>query len=326
MIRKNSVILAIFAVFAAFSIPAAADTITYQYTSYQVSGALYTQAEDINNNGLMVGYYVNHTGSFGFIYNTLNGTTTSLSGPAGATNVQAEGINDAGVVVGTYTNSSGNTEGFTYTPGVGYTSYIAPAATSYMGFSGINNAGQISGNYGTSGPGADVFTPASGGYTDNRLQIPGALSLGAGKLNDAGDVVGYIQRFSGGSVIYQGFMWDSTTENYSTFNVPGDVGNSTQVWDINNSGVMVGDYFSSQITGFIDNHGSYTSILYPGSNYTYVTGINDSNEIVGWYMTPSSNPIAFFATVVTPTPEPASFGLLIAGALAAGWRARRKSS
>jgi probable HAF family extracellular repeat protein len=61
---------------------------------------------------------------------------------------------------------------------------------------------------------------------------------------------------------------------------------NTLARDINDTGQIVGDYESFQAvftTGFMYQNGTFTTINFPGANYTVATGINNAGEVVGYY-------------------------------------------
>jgi len=82
--------------------------------------------------------------------------------------------------------------------------------------------------------------------------------------------------------------------------------NSTQAWDMNGSGDVVGVWGHNanpiQIDGipfhgfFRDRKGIFLDIEYPGSIDTHVLGINDSGQIVGSYVDTSGDMHGFIAT------------------------------
>ena len=67
-----------------------------------VPGALYTRTQGVSDDGIIVGYYTRHSGTFGFILK--NGNHISLAVP-GANATFADGINAGGQVVGGYSDS-----------------------------------------------------------------------------------------------------------------------------------------------------------------------------------------------------------------------------
>jgi len=127
-------------------------------------------------------------------------------------------------------------------------------------------------------------------YTFITLDIPGAISTYAHDINDSGIVVG---KYTDSNYNSHGFKWappyDGST--YTTLDVPG--AESTQAYGINDSGVIVGCYYEDNTFG--TNHGfkwapPYGSTTYatldvnvPGDVKTFAYGINNSDDIVGYY-------------------------------------------
>ena len=103
-------------------------------------GTLNDQATDINNGGVISGFYTTATVTDGFL---LNGSTlTTLSFP-GSTFTQALGLNNAGDVVGDYIDAHGVMHGFVY-DGVSFESVDVTGSTATT-INGINDNGQIVG-------------------------------------------------------------------------------------------------------------------------------------------------------------------------------------
>ncbi len=127
-------------------------------------------AQGINNNGLIVGFYFGTDGQdHGFTtqYNassppsTLTGTAiadptipTNIPGDLGTTFMfsQILGINDRGIAVGYYGDSSGDQHGFLYNTKTGAYTFVDDPSMPSSGLeitqiTGINNAGEITGFY-----------------------------------------------------------------------------------------------------------------------------------------------------------------------------------
>ena len=110
-------------------------------------------AAGINNSGLIVGFYSNSSGTFGFIDNS--GHFTTPTDPFG-TNPMFFGVNNLGEVVGTDTASGGYSEGFVYNMNTNnWTLVFDPnSSKTANGFNisgttlnGINDDGQLVGFY-----------------------------------------------------------------------------------------------------------------------------------------------------------------------------------
>jgi hypothetical protein len=114
-------------------------TFTY-IDSFLPSGTLNDQATDINNGGVISGFFTTASVTDGFL---LNGTTlTTLSFP-GSTFTQALGLNNKGQVVGDYVDAGGFMHGFVFDGG-NYLSVDPPGSTATT-VNGINDNGQIVG-------------------------------------------------------------------------------------------------------------------------------------------------------------------------------------
>lgn len=126
-------------------------------------------AQGINNNGLVVGYYLGTDGAdHGFKFNlgsAVNGvgTLTAIADPTipnvpgepGATFVfsQILGVNDQGIAVGYYGDSTGSQHGFIYNVNTGKYTFLDDPNEAFAGgvevtqITGINNSDEITGFY-----------------------------------------------------------------------------------------------------------------------------------------------------------------------------------
>lgn len=125
------------------------------------------QATDVNNAGVVSGFYVTPTLTIGFL---LHGTTLTPINFPGSNNSQALGLNNAGQIVGDYVDAGGVMHGFVF-DGVNYTSIDVPGSVSTT-INGINDHGQIVG----------FFVDANQntiGFEGNPVPEPGTLAFGA---------------------------------------------------------------------------------------------------------------------------------------------------
>ena len=84
-------------------------------------------------------------------------------------------------------------------------------------------------------------------------------------------------------------------QTWTTIDFP--TGNGTlYVAGINSLGQMVGAYLDTNfnVHGFLDDHGTFTTIDYPGSDQTFVLDINDLGQMVGYYYSPTTPQQGFF--------------------------------
>jgi probable HAF family extracellular repeat protein len=302
--------------FSAGALPA--DTV-YSFQTFDVPGGSGDESWGINGAGDVVGYYSTTSGNLGFIFNPATNSYTSLTGPAGASDIRAFGINDSGAVVGDYRDSSNNTHGFLYANGI-YQTINGPGAQFGTTVNGINDSGQLSLTYFTStANSAYRWTPSGSGYTSQSLSVSSDGTDAAGIANN-GEIAGYYQTPS-----YGAFLWNSNGSD-STFLEPNDTSGTTQALDVNDSGEVVGAFFSpTGEAGFTDVGGTFAQINAPNAIYTYVTGVNDSGELSGWYLDSNDRMHSFLATPTSPAPEAASFVLIALGCgVLCVWNKRRR--
>lgn len=106
-----------------------------------------------------------------------------------------------------------------------------------------------------------------------------------------------------------------------------------QFLSINDNGLAVGywqDVVGSQ-HGFLYNLNThqYTFLDDPsegainGMQITQITGINDANEITGFYVDANGTPRGFYATPASATPEPGSVGMIAFGLAVLAWSRTR---
>ncbi len=167
-------------------------------------------------------------------------------------------------------------------------------------------------------------------YQYTNIDYPGALISQPEAVNDHGKVVGWYQDSTGlhgfywdgtnyttldfpgnsGGTLAQGINNDGVisgeylTSNgtathgfilengvYTSYDYPGFTG-ETDGMGINNNGAVTGFYGFGPNHGYLDS-GGFSSFDYPGSTDTYPHGLNDSNEIVGYYRINSNSPEGF---------------------------------
>ncbi len=290
-----------------------------------------TTINGISNKGTVVGFSTDSaTGNLlNFTANPLTSTTATLLTPPLGTAAMANGINSAGTVVG----FDGVSNAFSLPNGGSTPTSLLPSAnTPAMAF-GINDKGMIVGQY-TSGANTPGFI--LNGTTLTTVNAPtGASSdiVNAQGINNNGLVVGF---YAGNDGNVHGFMANAssaingsltgTAINDPTIpSVPGEPGATfvfSQILGINDHGIAVGYYGDSTLSqhGFLynTNTGVYTFLDDPnvrfdnGVEVTQITGINNADEITGFYTDASGIAHGFVATV----PEPSSVALLGVGVAA----------
>jgi hypothetical protein len=285
-----------------------------------------TTVNAVSNSGAIAGFSsnANMTVLTNFVRNP-NGTFTTLNinnDPL----ANANGINAAGVVVGA-------TAGQAFSLNNGFPTLLPAAVTgntvSETAF-GINDSSTIVGQF---VDGATDTTPgfvyANGQFTILN-PVANAAVTNAQSINNNGLVTGF---YSTDGEHQHGFFFNTTTD---LFTLPPDPVQPnlflTQFLGINDNGLAVGywqDTAGSQ-HGFIYNVNTqtYTFLDDPnegtnnGLQITQITGINDSNQIVGFYVDANGVQRGFSATA---SPEPASMALIGLGLAGVVWRKRRTS-
>jgi probable HAF family extracellular repeat protein len=314
-----------------------------------LSGYTYScRAEDINNNGQIVGYCFNslYESSHGFLWQSGSGIQDiGTLGPSCA----ALGINNYGQVVGSSTKVDGNNYAFLWQRGIGmqdlgygyatgindsgqvagYPGFIwhQSSGMQYVGISnltGINKSGQVAG-WGpkSSNPQIyDAYIWQSNTGLEDIGGLPGGQRNYTTDINDLGQVVGYSQ----GSIVTHAFLWQSGTGMEDL----GSLGGTSNAMGINNNGQVVGQstdtrgkfcaFLWQSAGGMVD----LNSLIDASSGWRLcqANAINDNGWIVGWGVNPNHVERAF---LLTPIPEPSTLALLsigVIGMLAHTWRRR----
>ena len=267
-----------------------------------------TTVNGINNLGQIVGFSSNANATVltNFVRNT-NGsfTTPNIDNDPLA---NANGINSSDVIVGT-------TNGLGFSLHNGILSFLPIQSPAVTGF-GINDNNTIVGQYVNAAtdttPG---FVYASGQLTTLNPVANAAVTNAQG-VNNEGIVTGF---FSTDGQHQHGFLFNTNTQQYTLIADPIQPNLFlTQFLGINDNGLAVGywqDNAGSQ-HGFIYDvkTGVYSFLDDPkaginnGLEITQITGINDSNEIAGFYVDGNGVQRGFFATT---TPEPATIVLML---------------
>jgi hypothetical protein len=266
----------------------------------------FNQLLGINDSGVIVGYFgsgaMGHP-NIGYEIAPPYATYTANMMP-GSAQTQATGINNAGLTTGFWapTNTGMDANfGFVRDP-VGknfiYTSVTDPLEAAPLQADqalGINNSGVVAGFYEDVNGNAHPFTytMSTGAYAT--FTIGSASSSFATGLNDNGQVCGFFVGSSNGkntAFIHQAGVLEK-------FNVPG--ASLTQFFGINNAGIAVGVFTKDGATHglyYTASTGAWLQVDDPeAAQGTFLNGINNKGEIVGFYVDSSGNTHGMIVTV-----------------------------
>ena len=151
---------------------------------------------------------------------------------------------------------------------------------------GINDSGVIAGSAALD-VNNDTGWEYNGGFS--AIAVAGAQDSDVNNINNLGEVAGLYSPVR--STPRYGFVDDNGT--YTQINVSPGISTTASV---NDAGVVVGSSYLHTVgsvtpvyTGFIDNNGTITYLNAPGTlnsdGYTYASGINDADQVVGTAMT-----------------------------------------
>jgi probable HAF family extracellular repeat protein len=264
-------------------------------------GAIYTEADGINDSGQIVGTYLDAGfTSHGFLKTGKNFSSIDFPG-APYTEIDG-GINSSGQIVGWYSYGGNQEHGFLYAGGNFSTIPDFPGAV-YTQAQGISDSGQIVGTY-ADAIGGHGFLYSGGNFSS--IDFPGATNTNARGINGTGQIVGTYRDAGFNS---HGFLYSGGS--FSSIDFPGAI--NTFVTVINQAGQIVGTYqdASSNYHGFKYSGGNFSSIDFPGASNTEAGGLNDGGQIVGFYRD-AQNAIQGFLytggcqTLTTPPPLPGS--------------------
>lgn len=241
---------------------------------------LASYAHGINDFGQVVGKALNTTGFVhAFKWDSTNGMT-DLGALTGHINSNADDINNSGQVAGQSYNYGGDTRSILWDSANNMQDLGTLGGSSSHAIS-INNSGYVAGYSGTS-----TYTAAYYWDDDNGMQNIGTLggnSSSASGINDSNQVVGVAHTSSGEG---HAFLWDSVNGMTDLGTISGyDISRAA---DINNSGVVVGQYYNmsmetpTEYNAFIwDNIDGMQALGTLGGNASVANAINDAGQVVG---------------------------------------------
>jgi hypothetical protein len=221
-----------------------------KFTTIDYPGAGWNEANAISDGGVIVGTYgASYQSSDEHGFKLVGSTYTSIDYP-GATGTGAAGINKKGDIVGFYfpVSTPEYTQAYLLSGGV-FTNITFPGALATIAW-GINNAGEIVGWYIDTSNDSHGFLLSSGTFTT--IDYPGYSQNYVAAINNTGLMVGgYGDITSINGVQYQwehGYVYQSGT--FTTFDAPFGPSAATQVWRINDQGIITGFYADSSATPY----------------------------------------------------------------------------
>lgn len=286
-----------------------------------------TTINAISNTGELVGFSANadQTVLTNFVRNP-NGTFTALNIDNDPL-ANADGVNANGAVVGA-------TVGQAFALQNGILAFlplaVAGDTASETAF-GVNDGGTIVGQFVQNSTGTTPGFAYSNGQFTVLNPVANALVTNAQSINDQGIVTGF---FSTDGQHQHGFFFNTNTDAYTLIADPVQPNLFlTQFLGINDNGLAVGYWqdnagsqhgflynLSTQTYSFLDDPSAGTN---NGIQITQITGINDSNEITGFYVDAAGAQRGFYATAVSAVPEPESVALIGLGLAGVLWGRRR---
>ncbi len=217
-------------------------------------------------------------------------TYTAVNYPGAVLTELIGGPNPQGTSVGGYTLTAGGAlHGFTVRAGV-FTPFDPPGST-FTTANFINPRGDIVGAYVDSGGVSHGFILSGRTYTT--VDYPGAAGTTLSSINPSGEMSGATCSDPacgsfGATNVTHSFLVSKKGAFSATFDPPGATGSTTSV--VIPSGAVVGAYTnvsgttcSTQCQGYMLFHGTYATINYPGSSFTFAGGANAEGNIVGIY-------------------------------------------
>jgi MYXO-CTERM domain-containing protein len=310
----------------------AAQAADYRFIDLRPAGATSVQVWDVNNLGQVVGTFNSGGANSAFVWQA--GVLSPLPGPAGAIGYSAFSLSETGVAVGSFYDTEvvdpttgqlvpGPQRGW-IRDGATVTELNVPDA-SLVQPRGISPDGRfVAGYYFSSASGnvGFVFDRSTG--TLSPMSAPGTGGNIAQGVNAAHQVAGGYTR-PGAST---GYIYDIASSVFTEVAVPG--ASSTRLRDLDNRGHFTGwavfpgaPGSPSETRGIVGSGATLETVMFPGSVYTALQGINDAGWISGSYQDAVGGP--FWGFVAIPVPEPGTWALWLGGigALLA-WRSRRQ--
>jgi hypothetical protein len=303
----------------------------YQFIDLTPPGAAAAQVWDVNNRGQVVGS-VSSAGGGSFVWQA--GSFTTIAAPSGAVGYTAFSISETGVVVGSYHDTlvtdpgtgqqvPGPTKGWVRDGGVD--TIITIPGASFVQPRGISPDGRyVAGYY------QDASFGNVGFVLDRNTGDMVSTNAPNSRFNIAQGINASLQ-VAGGDTLTGlgpiGYVFDIGSGTRSNVSLPGT--NGTRLRDLDNFGRFAGwatvpvPGGPSITQGVVGTVSSFEFMMFPGSAYTALQGINDAGWISGSYSDAVTGS-DFRGFLAIPIPEPATWTLWLLGVGAVlAWRRRK---
>ena len=282
---------------------------SYVFTTLMVSGAVNTDAWDINNHGVIVGHYVAGNVTHGFVANRHGGFMT-IDAPD-AVFTQATAINDGGDIAGTYRLPNDSVlHAYLMREDRSFTNIDVPSATSSLPRD-IDMEGNVAYEAIVAGH-TTAYLLTSGAYLN--IEPPASFAGDivtfsyASGISKFGTIVGRYDIAAQGARGYWLAHADQSHSDaaYTTLHFPNAT--SSAALGINKKGVIVGGYTKDGIRhGYVLIDNIYTTLDVPGCSSTIAGGamtcttprkVNSAGQVVGFYGAGGTTVKGFFADPV----------------------------
>lgn len=262
---------------------------TFDFTTFDVPGAVVTAAQGINARGDIVGSYVD-AGRHRHGFLMRDGDFTTIDFPDAAS-TDARGIGPGGDIVGGYQlpgEPGVNIHGYRLTKHGTFVTVDYPGHTNTIP-QRILPDGTILGcrhDENTMDTMRGVVMASSG---NQELDVMASMNNGA--TPDGRRITGLytpMGKPTAGYVVEDGV--------FTPFRVVTD--KLTAAWDMNPAGEIAGVYAdaANRVHGFVRSGDEYVTLDVPGANATRAFGINARGDVVGSYVTPDNKVHGFLAT------------------------------
>lgn len=237
------------------------------FTLIQFPGAQQTTATSINNEGTIVGSYVNNDFSIhGFILK--DNQFQSVDFPSGV-GTSLVSINNRGQILGSVQGTSANQNPQSFILENGTFTVLNFPDTPSNDITAFNDRDEFSG---TDESGALQGFVISGGQRTNLPDFTGSKFFPGG-LNDRGVVVGNVNQQNFAALLRFG--------EFTTIQAPD--ASATLVGGVNNLNEVVGIVTRSDSSqeAFFYSNGSFTFFTFPGAFFNGAQAVNDHRQVIG---------------------------------------------